>query len=546
MYNVLVVDDEPLVTSGIKNCLLRSDLNITLVETALNGFEALDCLRMERFDLVLTDIQMSRMSGIELMETICTEYPDLPVVVISAHEQFDYAKKAIRFGAKDYLVKPVEQEDLIRVVHRVLHEKEEIGRRTLEVSRLQKERQQAEILKRNELLMELVTERNLTATDYEELVAELGDPIKGHAFAVLLARLDLTNGGFSNKQISWKGRRLLKYAAGNIMEESLSDWNGLVFNGYGSELIGLIQMNEQEMDQQPDQMKSQLHLIGQMIHMNLKQYLNLDTTVGISTLHSDVFMLPRLMEEAGMAIEWRHLHPGVKVFYYEDVMAREQVYMMEWVAKTEEWTQRLKTCVETSQPIDTRMVIQPLQELVSLEEQFHSCFGILVYRLYGMVLELGHGGGIPLHRFAPDTWFGHMTVEEKLAHLDDYIRAIANLQLQLIRERDRSILSRITAYIRSHFRNPSLKIQDIANEVHFSSAYLSYLFKKEMKRNLWDYVTELRIEEAKRLLETTDMKRYEIAYAVGYESPEHFSRMFKRYTGVSPAEYRKSVRGGSN
>lgn len=140
MYKILVVDDEPRVSMGIKNFLLGSDLQITFVETALNGFEAIDYLRMDSFDLVLTDIQMSRMSGIELMETIYMEQPHLPVIVISAHEKFDFAKKSMRLGARDYLVKPVEQEDLLRVVRKVLNEKEEIGKKSLELSKWQREK----------------------------------------------------------------------------------------------------------------------------------------------------------------------------------------------------------------------------------------------------------------------------------------------------------------------------------------------------------------------------------------------------------------------
>src|SRR5690606_13427237 len=127
-----------------------------------------------------------------------------------------------------------------------------------------------------------------------------------------------------------------------------------------------------------------------------------------------------------------------------------------------------------------------------------------------------------------------------------YIEEAAELLRSLTREREMTIHARVVAYIRQHYRNPALKIQDIADEVHFSPAYLGYLFKRETKKNVWDVVTELRIEEAKRLLAATKKKRYEIAYEVGYESTEHFSRMFKRCTGVSPADYRKAGRGESD
>lgn len=545
MYKILVVDDEPRVSIGIRNFLLASDLNITHVETALNGFEAIDYLRMETFDLVLTDIQMSRMSGLELMETIYMEQPSLPIIVISAHEKFDFAKKSLRLGARDYLVKPVEQSELLRIVGKVLHEKEELGKQSLE--RTIKERIEGKSIagRRNELLMELVTERGLTKKDYDDLIDELGSGITGKYFGVVSIRLNLSSGGFSNRIIRLQDRKLLKFATINIIEESLMEWSGLAFNGFGNELISIIQIDHQEVSDQSVTVQSQLHLVGQLISMNVKQYLNIETTVGMSTMNEDVFMLPKLMEEARAAAEWRKLHPSQRIFYYEDVAEQENVNVVEWMAKVDEYILSLKAVVEDSQPIDPNIMIYALKELGQSEELMGSYLGMLVYRIYGLLLEYGGSGGISLHRFDPDVYFRGMSASDKLTHLHEYMNEAAESVQMMGKERDQSILSRITGFIRMHYRNPALKIQDIASELHFSTAYLGYLFKRELGKNIWDYVTELRIEEAKLLLVTSDKKRYEVAHQVGYESPEHFSRMFKRYTGTSPADYRKEGQGGS-
>ncbi len=106
---------------------------------------------------------------------------------------------------------------------------------------------------------------------------------------------------------------------------------------------------------------------------------------------------------------------------------------------------------------------------------------------------------------------------------------------------EQMIFARILAYVHRHYHRSSLQVQDIASEIHFSAGYMSSIFKRRMNKNVWEYITELRIESAKQLLCTTSKKRDEIAYEIGYESPEHFSRMFKRYTGVSPTEYRNQM-----
>ncbi|WP_027084909.1 response regulator [Cohnella panacarvi] len=541
MYKILVVDDEPRVCIGIRNFLLSSDMNISVVETALNGFEAIDYLRMDRYDLVLTDIQMSRMSGLELMETIYLEQPNLPVIVISAHENFEFATKSLRLGARDYLVKPVQQAELLRVVRSVLVEKEEAGKLALEQTMRKRSSDAAEAERRREILMELVTERGLSNKDYDELVAELGDQIKGPNYGIVSVRLDLSRGGFSNKAMVLQDRKLLKYAALNLFEESLSEWNGLTLGGFGNELIGIVQPNDRDLAGQGFTLQSQMHFIGQFVSNNFKQYLNLDATIGISSLRDDVALLPKLMEEAVSAAEWKKLHPEQNVFHYEDIAAQESLNMVGWMAKVEECVRRLKSDSDSERIVQD--MVQALNDLGQESEQVHSYFGMLVYRVYGLLLDNGQGNGVSIRRFDPEVYFRDMSVPGKLDRLPSYVDEAGRTLRELAREREMTILARIMGYIRQHYRNPELKIQDIAAEAHFSPAYFGYWFKRETKKNVWDYVTELRIEEAKRLLVTTPKKRYEIAYEVGYESPEHFSRMFKRYAGVSPADYRKEGQG---
>ncbi len=547
MYKILVVDDEPMVSTGIRNFLLSSDLQISHVETALNGFEAIDCLRMESYDLVLTDIQMGRMNGLELMEIICLEQPSLSVIVISAHEKFDFAKKSLQLGAKDYIVKPVKRPELLRIVGKALQEKEEKGKNSLAQSVKEQDNNKSSSSNRNDLLLELMSERSLNPLQVDALREALGIGNGTHLFAVASLRLDLSRGGFSNQEIRIHDRKLLKYAIINLVEESLKEWDGMVFDGFGNELIAIVMLNTKadSDDQLPG--PSTLQIIGQFISLNVKQYLNIETTVGMSTLNSEIIMLPKLMEEAKSAAEWRKLLPGQKIFYYEDRVDQEKVHIVEWLACVDEYIELLKTCSNDDKTVDSSQVIHTLKELGQSSDMMSSYFGILVYRIYGLILEYSKGlGEISLHRFSPDHYFRGLSTLERLEQLQAYTDEAAKAIQLMNKERNLSILEQVKGYIRSNYRNPGLKLQDIASAVNYSTTYLSHLFKREYNTHIWDYVTEMRIEEAKMLLVSSDKKRYEIAYQVGYESPEHFSRMFKRYVNFSPAEYRKEYQGGSD
>jgi two-component system, response regulator YesN len=548
MYKILVVDDEPMVSTGIRNFLLSSDLQISHVETALNGFEAIDCLRMESYDLVLTDIQMGSMNGLELMEIICLEQPALSIIVISAHEKFDFAKKSLQLGAKDYLVKPVKRPELLRIVGKVLQEKEEKGKNSLELSAKERESDKSSVSNRNDLLIELMSERSLNPLQVDALREALGVSNGTPFFAVASMRLDLNRGGFSNQEIRIQDRKLLKYAIINIVEESLKEWNGMVFDGLGNELIAIVMLNNQvESDEGQRPGQTMLQMIGQFISLNVKQYLNIETTVGMSTLNSEIIMLPKLMEEAKSAAEWRKLLPGQKIFYYDDMIDQENVHIVEWMASVDEYIQLLKSCSSEEEFVDSSRVIQALKELGQSPDMMSSYLGILVYRIYGLMLEYSKGlGGMSLHRYYPDHYFRGLSTQERIDQLQAYTDEASKTIQIMSKERNLTILERIMGYIRSNYRNPSLKLQDIASAVNYSTTYLSHLFKREYNTHIWDFVTEMRIEEAKLLLVSSDKKRYEIAYLVGYESPEHFSRMFKRYVNLSPAEYRKEYQGGSD
>lgn len=453
LRKILVVDDEPRVSTGIKNFLLGSDLDIAHVETALNGFEALDYLRMDAYDLVLTDIQMSMMNGIELMEAIYLEQPHIPIIVISAHEKFEFAKKSLRLGARDYLIKPVELGELIRVVKQVLFEKESAGRKLLDGQSPRPPSAEPAFGERKKAMIELIAEEDLGADDYAALEKTLGNEKGQTHYGVIAVVFDMNRVGFSDKEISLRDRKLLKFATVNIVEESLSDWRGIAFYGLGNRLIAAIQLRDEEVADREVQVKSQLNLIGQLLCVNLKQYLNVDAVVGMSTLSAEAASLPKLLERAQAAVDWRKQYPGNRVLYYGDMLERERE-------------------------------------------------------------------------------------REEAEEIDQKDSALA--------ERDNSIIAQVTDFIGHNYRDRGLKVQDIAAAVHFSPAYVSFLFKQIMKKNVWEYVTAVRIEEAKRLLGMTDMKRYEIAYQVGYESPEHFSRIFKRSVGLSPADYRKDRQGGSD
>ncbi|WP_256761091.1 response regulator [Cohnella sp. WQ 127256] len=439
MYQVLVVDDEQMICMGVATVLMNANIGITEIFIANNGFEALDYIRLEKIDLIITDIQMDLMSGIELIETIFTENPMVPIIVLSAHGEFEYAQKALRFGVKEYIVKPVIPAELIRAVQSFLTERDTQQRSLTDTTFNQKFVFEEMASKRNHILSELVSE-GIADDEVDEIFTYLGRRFDGPYYCMLVIELNFLNAGLFESEIrSFRDRSLLRYAALNVVEETLNRWDSLIFYSGSHSISVVLQFTQEEMDS-PTRLNEQT-MIAQLLHNNLSKFIRLRSIVGISHIQEGIPSWVALFKEANEAIRWSGVHIDHNVFYIGD---------------------------------------------------------------FGKHEKLPSAGGIPFSK-------------------------------QIIDDNNSFILSAIQ-YIDDNYRQKGLKLQEIAGSICLSPNYLSYLFKKIVGMNLWDYVTKLRMEEAKRLLLTTDMRRYEISDEIGYESPEHFSKIFKKHFGVNPSE----------
>lgn len=480
MYNLLIVDDEPLICQGLSSLLASSGISIERIYTAHSGYEALDYLRMEQIDLLITDIQMGSMSGIELMQQAKIIKPWVQVIVISAYETFQYAQQAMRLGAKDYLIKPLNSEQLLASVRHVLLHMDKSGNSKEQLMSQLGDNEhfhmQAPLPERDRLLGQLA---QANSHMMNEIIAELGHSynttISGPYFAVMKLKLDSsqklkgrsdsqqeeadsTSGMSHTSSTSHKNgtiigerkmssstvqdQRLLHYAALNIASELLDQqWDHCIYEDSEQRIAILVQWSEAQYGDSSVDKVNQLEMIGRSLQHNIEKYLKLTAIVGISQIFKGLEFMNEVHAQAEKALAWSRRFQDHYVFY----------------------------------------------------------FGDFKWDVYG--------------EREPD---------------EEEITAQNNM-----------IVERCRTYIDQNYGQKGLTLNEIAQKNHVSPNYLSYLFKKISGYNLWEYVVKLRMEESKRLLLQTDLRRYEIAERVGYESPEHFSKIFKKYYGMSPSEMKK-------
>ncbi|WMT42141.1 response regulator [Paenibacillus sp. D2_2] len=541
MYTILVVDDEAIVCQGIKEYLELSDLSITQVLTASNGYEALDYLRIESIDLVLTDIQMDGMNGIELMESILSEKPDIPVVVISAHDEFEYAQQCIRLGARDYLIKPVQLSQLTEVVGAELSNRHKKYKRLLEESLKLKFSMTGMLSLRSYILNEVIAGSLDKADDYLFIFEQIGLKFEGPYYLLLVTELSWGRSGAEGKTIQkLRDRNLLKYATVNIIEETLADWNAVAFYGQGNQIITILQFSEADYTGRDQENVAKMNLIGKKIVAHIQTYLHLEAVVGISSLRLGLQNLPESYRDSAKAVKWHALYDNHRVFYAEDFSMKEASIQVNWQEKTEQLAQKMRTgkSLESIQE-DIQRFISDISPVFDSDDSTAGIPLSIAYRIYTVLLEMKETIGDKYKELDPIVYFLFPLSGTQIKHrLHAFLLEAAELVHASMADQDQAIIQQSIVYIRRNYRNKGLKIQDIADHVHLSPNYLSYLFKQIVGETVWEFVTRLRLEEARHLLINTPKKRYEIADEVGYESPEHFSRVFKRYYGESPNSVR--------
>ncbi|MEK8215110.1 response regulator [Paenibacillus sp. FSL L8-0463] len=440
MFNILVVDDEPLICKGLSSLLASSGLDIGHIYTAGSGYEALDCVRMEEIDLLVTDIQMGAMSGIELMQHAKLAKPWVQTIIISAHETFQYAQMAVRLGAKDYLIKPLNSEQFLDSVRNVLlkMDKPSPELATLMSGIGDSFRLEEPLPAYSQLLNALLADPGIVLGN-EEGMRNLDElQMKGPYFSVI--KLKLPGVGLG-KKYNARDSGLLLYGVLNIAKELLDqEWNSIAFYSPGEEITVIIQWDEKSYEESAAGQVGRLDMLGRSLHFNIHKYLHLNVVIGISQILKGLSFMEVLNRQASKAILWNKEHNDHYVFYYGDF----------------NWNNY--TADPSAEELHTR----------------------------------------------------------------------SNLIVQKAKE-----------YIDGNYAQKGLTIHEVAKKNHVSPNYLSYLFKKNTGHNLWEYVIKLRMEDSREMILHTDLRRYEIAERVGYESPEHFSKIFKKYYGISPSELKK-------
>ena len=518
MYKVMIVDDEDYVRSGIIRHFPWAEYDAEIVGEARDGEEALKTLLTSPVDILITDVKMPRINGIELANTLAEQNKETKIIFISGYDDFDFLRSALKMGAMDYILKPIMLDSLEQTIRQV------IGR--LECERQEKVKSEKNRFKldwgipylRRQVLKSLALEKMT-----EDIAFNLQDldiePYGRHGIGLLTYPLIERE----------KNRTALSsiYALADALLRER--FRGCVFEADPGVLVALILLEE-------DDQQKQLTTIEQYLFNAAKtmtDYLGIQFLAGptgvIGTFDDLAETYDRLRTKA-LIKEIQKTENNIEVGNDEGKKMLEAILQ----GKSQKAYALLHDAIEAANAQkDERAERVMLFSLLLLPADIMQELSAIQVLRMGSVLAV-------CQRFMACTSTAdcRKCIEAYYTELIEKITGMRTIQSSAIAQRIKEIISR--RY------QENIQISDIAKDVYLTPTYISRLFKQKTGKTIGEYLTAVRIKRAKELLENSTMKLYEISYAVGYTSSSYFARIFKQSTGFSPMEYRDQVCGGYN
>ncbi|WP_179215903.1 response regulator [Paenibacillus sp. MY03] len=537
---VMVVDDEELSKDKIVYFLHGSSVSFESVLTAGNGREALDLIKGGVIpDLILTDIRMPVMNGLELIEAVKEEYPDIRFIVTSGYADFDYAVKAMKHGVTDYVLKPVKAQDLISVVEAMRDAIAAAGQAKEESIRIETVSRENRRMAMEKEIYHLLTDRRDDEGEKKDAVREFA--ILGHG-SYLIASVKLHAG-----ERPVDGEVYLELR-NRFDDETGHGW--MMENYFGKDTFILIFGGEDE-NQLADAASKEAH----RLRASLGDRHGLAVTIGISRPCGD----PRTAyRQAAMALKNRFCFGTDRIFPYAANEARSnsasqslalKFKLAEQSLENKSLAKAIDLLRHTAEDVFVRSLAECREE-ISIDYLFNEYVNLVIR----FCLKNGYDF---VDRIDPDVLSGRAL--DELEDREAIVKSIETMIERLFRSAPgseggalrnaalhSSVIDQIIGYVSRNIEE-EINLQTVSDKFAINPSYLSRVFKAATSQSFVKYVTGLKIDKAKELLGNGALEIADIAHGLGFSDQQYFNRVFKKTTGTTPSEWRnKSKKSPKN
>lgn len=528
---LLIVEDEERIGQLIRKLIHFDELRLECQGVANNGQEGLDMILQGRPDIVITDIRMPKINGLDLIEMVRRQYPNIRFIVLSGYKEFEYAHRALQYEVDGYLLKPINEAELNETLRRIVGTLDAKKQADSEAQRMQQEVQESRQIIRRDFLRTIIEQEE--NGELEALPQDESFPVEmtGDLFRGIDIKLDSPN----PEDISRKEEKRIAERVISIVEKNLDGCAQEVLC-CEKEALHIYALFNYRTDCSRE-IRSAVSEILSQIKEYLLRFEQYEATIGVG-MEKTRFSETRIsIREANRAVQNRIGLGCGRLIYAESL---KDLPPGENPSRSTAGT--LQTMMEDRRPKDAARLVRQLFDEYTAKEQvdYSLCYEMaedLIRLLYDWLEK--EAGDMAKNRRQVETRCQHLNRVEALR---DYLAQEYTRCLTMMEEAARSESAKpvriAKAYMDEHF-SEKIVLEDLAALVDLNPVYFSVLFKKETDMNVTSYLKQVRMEKAKELLRTTNETIAAIGDQVGYRDSRHFSQSFTKYVGVKPALYRR-------
>ncbi|MDE6363352.1 MAG: response regulator [Lachnospiraceae bacterium] len=525
MLKILLVDDEPFIVQGLSMLLDWEKEGCEIVATMQNGMEALAYLRANEVDLIIADIKMPEMTGLELLETIRREQiSDAYFVILSGYSDFAYAQQAIRYSCMDYVLKPIEKEALTEIIRKAANmSAKEIQRQ--EDSR----RMERAYLARNVI--------SLLLGKYDDMNLEYVTThmcLSGGVRYVDIQLVDVTDPeDVEDMEMRSVQRKLYQSCSEFLKEDETHCILDVSFDGnvYDVGLIYCDYMPARYNCTEKEYFEKLLNYLSVALKQQLVMLVGkkVQDISGISKSYGAAYRLNSLLS----------FHDRKNIYYYEEEIQVNSDGIL--LCKSE--LDNLISAIEQNDKVriheSVDRLYEELRRLGAMGETINLNINYLLFQLIHTATEQDDCVNQEeiLHLIS-ESAFEDGTKRGSRVHLARFACEYAEYLAQLRKNVSRGVLAMIEQEVRERFAE-NLTLRELGQKYFINNAYLGQVFRKKYNQSFKDYLNNYRIEQAAQLLLRTDDKIYKIAEDVGYKNTDYFINKFIAAKGCTPSKFRK-------
>ena len=526
MYKVLLVDDEPFIVDGMKLVINWEELGLEIAGEAFNGDAALEFLEHNKVHIIITDIKMPGMNGIDLIKYSKSNYPGIKIIILSGYDDFEYVKQASKYGIENYLLKPVNEEELISTLLHTTNKLESDFKMSIQ------QRKDANILRDNMLLRWV--SGTISLDELERRVELLDLKIHDSFYLVCIIREMHTENTSTGVNELVKYPDLKRFAITNICSDVIDVSSVYFFSNLEGDVVLLFHSDGSTADYNDIIVK----LKKCMEFIN--QYIKLDVYIVVGSVQSSYEKVCTSYKDAVKLMEYCLIMPPNMIIEFSNTQ-------MEISRLNNEFSINLdmvrKLVIEKdidNAILNIEEIYHKLKSYKNLSPLFLKSTTIQIIFIILSTIGMSSNSAGSFIDEAGNVFLRASEMKSIQEHCE-WVKTVAKDAILFLLSVDRNyspVIKNVIKYINANF-DKEIALKSISNSLNMNAVYLGQLFKTETGELFSNYLNHIRIEEAKKLLLNTRLYIVDIGLKAGYSNNNHFLATFKKIVGLSPTEFKR-------